>query len=87
MSLQGAARWISILLHPLFMPFYTLVLAFQLDFRLSFFLQPIMLWITYGMIFVMTVLFPISSALMLVRGGLVSRITMPQARERVGPTS
>jgi hypothetical protein len=85
MSVRLAARWISILLHPLFMPLYTLAIAFQLDFRLSFFLQPAMRWITYGMVFVMTVLFPLSSAWMLKRGGLVSGIDMPTARERVGP--
>ena len=84
-GLHATARWISVLLHPLFMPLYSLLLAFNLDFRLSFFLSPAMLWITYGMIFVMTVLFPLSSMLMLMRGGMVSGILMPTARERIGP--
>jgi hypothetical protein len=65
------ARWVSIALHPLFMPLYTLLLAFALDFHLSFFLAPRLLmlpWVgevvvrdqhlLFGLVFVMTVLFP-----------------------------
>lgn len=85
MTLNGVARGLSIVLHPIFMPLYSLVLAFELDFRLSFFLPPTLRWITYAMVFVMTVLFPLTSTLMLVRGGMVSSLRMPERRERVGP--
>lgn len=80
-----AARWISVLLHPLFMPVYTLVLAFRLDFNLSFFLPAIVLWVTLGMIFVMTVLFPLTSVLMLLRGGFVETLQMRTRQERIAP--
>lgn len=85
MILRRAARWTGILLHPLFMPFYTLATVLRIDFRLSFFLQPPMLSITHWMVFVMTVVFPLASLLMLKRGGLVSGIDLPTARERIGP--
>ena len=85
MTINSAARWLSMVLHPLFMPLLSLVLAFQLDFRLSFFIPPTMRWITYGMVFVMTVLFPLTSTLMLIRGGMVSSLRMPERRERIGP--
>ncbi len=83
--MRVAARWISILLHPLFMPVYTLVLAFRLDFNLSFFLPPVVLWVTLGMVFVMTVLFPLTSVLMLLRGGLVETLEMRTRKERIAP--
>lgn len=80
-----AARWMSILLHPLFMPVYTLVIAFRLDFNLSFFLPAVVLWVTLGMVFVMTVLFPLTSVLMLLRGGIVETLEMRRPQERIAP--
>lgn len=83
--MRHAALGISMLLHPLFMPVYTLALALRLDLHLSFFLPPQLVWITLGMVFVMTALFPLTSALMLVRGGMVSDLQMRDRRERILP--
>jgi hypothetical protein len=90
------ARWISIALHPLFMPLYTLLLAFALDFHLPFFMAPRLLvlpWfgevivrdqhLLFGLVFVMTVLFPLTSAVFLQRGGLVNDLMMTTRRERI----
>ena len=96
--MKPMARWFSIALHPLFMPLYTLLLAFNLDFHLSFFLAPRILalpvlgevivrdeHLLFGLVFVMTVLFPLTSAVFLQRGGMVSDLTMPARRERIAP--
>ncbi len=83
--MRRTARWISIVLHPLFMPTYTLLLAFRLDFHLSFFLPPSVVGITLAMVFIMTALFPLASAVMLVRGGMVRDLRMEQRHERILP--
>ena len=68
------------------MPLYTLALAFRLDFRLSFFLPAPFIWITFGMLAAMTVVFPLASTWMLLRAGLVddlatsARVTSASAR-------
>ncbi|MBL7962897.1 MAG: hypothetical protein JNM31_03545 [Flavobacteriales bacterium] len=83
--MRTLSHWLSVLLHPLFMPLFTLVVAFQLDHRLSFFLPPGMRLLTFGMVLVLTVLFPLTSALMLVRGGLVTDLRMERREERIAP--
>ncbi|MCB0783396.1 MAG: hypothetical protein KDC02_04045, partial [Flavobacteriales bacterium] len=59
--MRTVAHLLSIVLHPLFMPLYTLVLAFRLDPNLSFFLPEEVRLITFAMVFLMTVLFPLLS--------------------------
>jgi hypothetical protein len=92
------ARWISIALHPVFLSFYAVLLLFALDPHLSFFLVPrlvdlplageVILWdqhLLFIMIFVMTVLFPAGSAILLLRGGAISDLNMPSRGERIAP--
>ncbi|MBV6404633.1 MAG: hypothetical protein IT228_00470 [Flavobacteriales bacterium] len=79
------AHALSVVLHPVFMPLLTLVLAFRLDPHISFFLPPPVQWFTFGMVAVMTVLFPLSSAVILWRSGAISSLTMPRRQERIAP--
>ncbi len=83
--LLSAARWLSVLLHPLFMPVITLWLAFRFDPHLAFFLPEEARWIILGMVALMTIAFPITSALLLLRAGLISSLHMPGRMERIAP--
>lgn len=79
------ARILSIVLHPVFMPLYTLAVLIYLDPRMAWFLHDELRITTLGMIALLTVVFPLVSALLLVHAGLVSNLTMPEGRERIGP--
>ncbi|MCW5899856.1 MAG: hypothetical protein KIT10_11370 [Flavobacteriales bacterium] len=83
--MSRAANWISIALHPLFMPLLTLWLAIAVDPHLGYFLDGRMLWITLGMVGVMTIVFPLISTLLLLRGGVIDDLRMPDHRQRVAP--
>lgn len=83
--MQRAARFLSVLLHPLFMPVYTILLAFRMDPHLSFFLPAHLLALNYAMLVVMTILFPLLSTLLLLRAGSISDLHMPKRRERILP--
>ncbi len=77
------ANLLSTLLHPLWMPTLTIVICFSIDPHLSIMFDTNGLLIIYGMVFAMTALFPLISALMMVRNGLISKLTMPERRERI----
>ena len=79
------AHFLSIFLHPLFMPVYTLGLALWLDPHLGYFLDLRTRLIVLGMVTLMTVAFPITSVLLLIRSGLVSGLQMPNRKERIAP--
>ena len=81
----GIAQLLSIFLHPLFMPVYTLGLALWLDPHLGYFLDLRTRLIVLGMVTLMTVAFPITSVLLLIRSGLVSGLQMPTRKERIAP--
>jgi len=83
--LRTAAHSLSVLLHPVFMPLLTMVTAFWLDPHLSFFIPLPLKLITYGMVLVLTVLFPITSALLLLKSGAISNLAMPERKERIIP--
>ncbi|MBP6696626.1 MAG: hypothetical protein KA175_03335, partial [Flavobacteriales bacterium] len=83
--MRTAAHLLSVLLHPVFMPLLTLVMAFWLDPHLSFFLPLPLRLVTYGMVLVLTVLFPITSALLLLKSGAISTLAMPERKERIIP--
>ncbi len=80
-----AAQFLSILLHPLFMPVYTLALALWLDPHLGYFLDLRTRLVVLGMVALMTVAFPLFSALLLIRSGLLSGLQMPTRKERIAP--
>ncbi|MEO8587935.1 MAG: hypothetical protein ABI432_01070 [Flavobacteriales bacterium] len=83
--MRTAARWLSVLLHPLFMPVFTLWLAFRVDPHLAFFIPDEARWIILGMVALMTIVFPLTSALLLLRAGLISSLLMPTRTERIAP--
>ncbi|MBK8498653.1 MAG: hypothetical protein IPL52_07510 [Flavobacteriales bacterium] len=77
------AQLLSILLHPLFMPVYTL--AFVLWADPYFYMEIPSRTVLLAMVALMTVAFPITSVLLLVRSGMVSGLRMPDRRERIAP--
>lgn len=77
------AQLLSIILHPLFMPVYTL--AFMLWADPYFYMATPSRMVLLGMVTLMTVAFPITSVLLLVRSGMVSGLRMPDRRERIAP--
>lgn len=79
------ARLLSYALHPLLMPVLTLWLALELDLRLGYFLDERARWVVLAMVGLMTVAFPLTSALLLMRAGLLSSLEMPTRRERIAP--
>jgi uncharacterized membrane protein len=79
------ARLLSYLLHPLLMPALTLWLALELDPYLGYFLDDHGRRVVLGMVALMTIAFPLVSALLLLRAGVISSLEMPGRRERIAP--
>lgn len=67
------------------MPLITLWLAMELDPLVAFLLPDQGRFITLAMVALMTVVFPITSTLLLKRAGLVSSLELPTRQERLGP--
>jgi hypothetical protein len=79
-----AAKTLSVLLHPVWMPTLLVVMGFTLDPFLALrFLYDDRLLILYTMVFVMTALFPLLSTWMLYRSGLIGSLEMPRRQERI----
>lgn len=78
-------RLLSYLLHPLLMPTITLWLALRIDPHLAYFIAPQDQWKVLMMVALMTIGFPLASALLLMRAGLVGSLEMPGRRERIAP--
>ncbi len=85
--MHTVARWISVLLHPVFMPLYTIGLAMWIDPHLAYFMPEQAKWITLAMIMVMTVAFPLTSTLLLMRAEMITSLEMPSRQERMVPFS
>ena len=83
--MRGVADIFSILLHPLFMPVYTLWLVLWVDPQLGFFLHGPQRIFLLGMVAVMTIAFPLTSALLLIRAGMVDDLRMPDRKQRAAP--
>jgi hypothetical protein len=77
------ANVLSVLLHPLWMPTLTIWLCFGVDPYMSYGFTKTYLLALYGMAFALTALFPLTSALLLRRTGLVNDLTMPTRQERI----
>jgi hypothetical protein len=80
-----AANIISVLLHPLWMPTLVLYVAFSFDPHIALPYPPENRLIMLGMVFAMTGLFPLTSALMMRRTGVISGLAMPERNERLMP--
>ena len=81
--MRAIANVLSVMLHPLWMPTLTILLCFKVDPFLSYGFAPNGLLLVYGMVFCMTAIFPLCSAFLMRRTGLVSDITMPLRQERM----
>ncbi len=77
------AKVLSVLLHPLWMPAALVALCFAFDAHLSFNFAPLGPVIIVGMVFIMTGIFPLTSALLMKRSGMISDLTMPLRQERI----
>jgi hypothetical protein len=83
--MKALARLLSVVLHPLFMPLYTVALAMWLDPRLFFFVPTEARWVLLAMVAVMTVAFPLTSALLLLRAEMIGSLEMATREERIAP--
>ncbi len=81
--MKTAANALSVLLHPVWMPTLTIAICFAIDPFLRYGFTRDGVWILYGMVFTMTAFFPLLSALLMRRTGMVTDITMPQRMERI----
>lgn len=81
--MRTVANVLSVVLHPLWMPTLLILLCFRIDPFLSYGFATNGLLIVYGMVFCMTAVFPLSSAFLMHRTGMVSDITMPLRQERI----
>ncbi|MBL7953255.1 MAG: hypothetical protein JNM62_16225 [Flavobacteriales bacterium] len=83
--MQQLARLLSVLFHPVFMPLFTLALAGTVSPALVYFVPPGSRLIMLGMVAIMTIAFPLTSALLLLRASVVTRLDMPTRQERIVP--
>jgi hypothetical protein len=83
--MRPIALALSYALHPLLMPLLTLWLALELDAHLGYFLDDQARWLLLAMVGLMTVAFPLTSALLLRRAGLITSLEMPRRSERIAP--
>lgn len=81
--MRALANILSVLLHPLWMPTLTIVLCFGIDPYMSYGFTKEGLWMVFGMVFVMTAVFPLTSVLLMRRTGVVTDMTMPTRQERI----
>ncbi len=81
--MRPLANLLSVLLHPLWMPTITIWWCFRLDPYMSYGYSKDLLLLLFGMVFAMTAVFPLVSALLMRRSGLVSDLTMPHRQERI----
>ena len=79
------AHTLSVLLHPLLMPVITLWLAMRFDPHIGYFLDEDRRLILIGLVALMTIAFPLTSTLLLIRAGAISSLTMPRRQERILP--
>lgn len=83
--MRTAALLLSYLLHPSIMPLVTLWVLLQLDPRIGYFLPPSSRYLVLGMVALMTVVFPLTSTLLLRRAGLITDLQLPRREERIAP--
>lgn len=80
-----AAKIISVLFHPVFMPSLGLFLLLSINSHIQTELTPEVQRLLLIWIFVITGIFPIISALVFLRSGIISSLQMENKRERIGP--
>lgn len=80
--MRSAARLLSVLLHPVFMPTFTLWAMITLDPGLAFFVPPERRPTAIFMVALMSALFPLVSMQLLVRAGVITSLELHDRRER-----
>lgn len=83
--MTNLAKAISVILHPVFMPFYGTVLLLSINSHLQSEIPEQIVSVLMIWIFVITAVFPILSSLVFLRSGMISSLSMPDKRERIGP--
>lgn len=83
--MRSAARFLSVLLHPVFMPLFTMALAMRVDPSLAFLVPPGSQRVMLAMLAVMTIAFPVTSTFLLIRAGVVRDWHMHSRQERIAP--
>ncbi len=83
--MRRASAWISLLLHPVLMPYITLWLLMAADPHVVYFMREELQRIVLAMLAIMTIAFPIMSTLLLSRLKMISAWQMPHREERVIP--
>lgn len=82
---RAIARLLSYALHPLLMPALTLWLALELDLHLGYFLPAESRWKLLAIVALMTIAFPLASAMLLRSAGVVRSLEMHARQERIAP--
>lgn len=79
------ARLLSYAMHPLLMPVLTLWVALELDPHLGYFLPDESRWKLLAIVALMTIVFPLTSTLLLRSAGVVRSLQMHARQERIAP--
>jgi hypothetical protein len=80
-----AARFLSYVLHPLLMPFYAVLLLFNINTYLSFSVSPQLQQIILLVVFVTTLAFPLLTSYLLLQKGSINSLEMETKEERRTP--
>src|SRR5688572_8820347 len=80
-----AARALSILLHPVWMPVYALVILFRLAPYLQLTVNPSLKWALFFVVLLNTVIIPLLVTYFLIHRGWVRNLDMEDREERVVP--
>jgi hypothetical protein len=80
--MRTAARLLSVLLHPVFMPSLTLWAMITVDPGLAYFVPPDRRPVAIAMVALMSALFPLVSMQLLVRAGVITNLELHERRER-----
>jgi hypothetical protein len=79
------ARWISIFLHPVWMPLYALFILFQLNPYLLVTVSPQLQWTIFAIVVLDTIVIPLFITYMLFSKGWVRTLDMEEREERIIP--
>ncbi len=76
------AKAISFVFHPLLMPFYGILIIFNIGSYIVFSVSPMIKYLVYAIVFVNTFLIPAMSGIFLLKKGLITSLEMNTTKER-----
>src|SRR5438045_1896392 len=79
------ARWISVLLHPVWMPTYALFILFRFTHFLRVTVSPQMQWLIFAIVVINTIIIPLFITHLLFNRGWVRSFDMEDREERFIP--